>query len=94
MQALKLPKLDGNLRLRKQCLHLLYKVCKACELLPTSYILRQELIRVGNIRCSGGFADVNEGEYLGQPMAIKQLKFWTNDAPNNIFKVPKLYSTQ
>lgn len=37
MQTLTLPELGGDIRLRKQCLHLLYKVCNDCELLPTSY---------------------------------------------------------
>ena len=87
MQALTLPELDGNLR--KQCLHLLYKVCKASELLPTSYVLREEVC-IGNIRRYGGFADVSEGEYLGNRVAIKHLRFRTEDPFNNIFKVLKL----
>ena len=85
MQALTLPELDGNLR--KQCLHLLYKICKTSELLPTSYVLRQELVCVGSVRRSGGFADVNEGEYLGHRVAVKHLRFWTDEEFNNIFKV-------
>ena len=94
MQALTLPELEGNLRLRKQCLHLLYKVCKACELLPTSYLLRQELIRVVSFRCHGGFEEVSEGEYLGRRIAIKNLNFKANNASNEIFKAPKLHSTR
>ena len=84
-QALTLPELDGNLR--GQCLHLLYKVCKACELLPTSYVLQQEFINVGNVHCYGGFADVTEGEYLGHRVAIKHLRFGTRDAFSKIYKV-------
>jgi hypothetical protein len=84
-QALSLPELDGNLR--KQCLHLLYKLCKASELLPASYVLQQEPTRVGNIHSYGGFADVSEGEYLGRRVAIKRLRFGTTDAT---FKVPEL----
>ena len=82
MQALKLPKLEGNLR--KQCLHLFYKVCKASELLPTSYVLRQEPICIGNICCYGGFADFSEGEYLGRRVAIKHLRFGTGEAFDKI----------
>ena len=88
MQSLTLPELDGNLR--SQCLHLLYKVCKACELLPTSYVLQQEFVHVGNFRCHGGFADVRKGEYLGRCVAIKHLRFGTRDAFDKIFKVLKL----
>ena len=88
MQTLTLSELDGNLR--RQCLHLLYKICKACELLPTSYVLQQELIYVGNALRYGGFADVAEGTYLGCHVAIKHLRFGTRDAFNNLFKVPKL----
>lgn len=86
-----LPELDRNLW--KQCLHLLYKLCKACELLPTSHVLQQEFIHVGDIRCYGGFADVNEGDYLGRRVAIKHLRFRTKDAFDKIFKVPESSST-
>jgi len=89
MQALTSPELNGNLR--KQCLHLLYKVCKACKLLPSSYVLRKELTCLGDIRSYGGFADVSEGEYLGRRVAIKNLRFGMRDALDNIFKVPQLY---
>ena len=88
IQGLALKELDGDLR--RQCLHLLYKVCKACELLPTSYVLQQELIRIGSVRCCGGFADISEGEYLGRRVAIKNLRFGTRDAFDKIFKVLKL----
>jgi len=90
IQALTLPELNGNLR--KQYLHLLYKVCKACELLPASYVLPKELvIYVGGIPSCGGFADVSEGEYLGRRVAIKHLRFGTKDKLDKIFKVPRLY---
>jgi len=88
VQALTSPELNGNLR--KQCLHLLYKICRTCELLPASYVLRKELICVGDIHSYGGFADVSEGEYLGRRVAIKNLRFGTRDAIDNIFKVPRL----
>lgn len=77
MQALAWPELEGNLR--KQCLHLLYKVCNASGLLPASYVLREELICVGNTCRSDGFADVSEGEYLGRRVAVEHLRFGTND---------------
>ena len=58
-------------------------------MLPASYLLRQESIRVGNVRHYGGFADVSEGEYLGHRVAIKHLRIGTKDASNKIFKVLK-----
>ena len=85
MQALAWPELEGNLR--KQCLHLLYKVCNASGLLPASYVLREELICVGNTRRSGGSADVSEGEYMGRRVAVKCLRLGMNDAFNKLFKV-------
>jgi len=84
-----LPELDGNLR--KQCFYLLYKLCKACELLPATYVLQGELICVGNIHRSGGFADVSQGEYLGRQVAVKQLRLWAKDEVDKIFKVLELY---
>ena len=85
MQAITLPELEE--KLRKQCLHLLSKICKTCEMLPASYILQQEPMRVDNVRRYGGFADVSEGEYLGRRVAVKYLRFGTKDAFNKIFKV-------
>lgn len=85
VQAFTLLDLDGDLR--KQCLYLLYKLCNACELLPTSYVLQQEHIRTGDAHRYGGFADVGEGEYLGRRVAIKHLRFGMKDAFNKIFKV-------
>ena len=87
-QAITLPDLDE--KLRRQCLHLLYKVCKSCEMLPASYTLQQESICAGKIRSYGGFADVSEGEYLERRVAIKHLRFGTKDTFNNIFKVSRL----
>ena len=85
VQVIALPELDE--KLRRQYFHLLYKICKACEMLPASYLLRQESITVGKIRRCGGFAEVSEGEYLGRRVAVKHLRFGTEDAFNKIFKV-------
>lgn len=84
-QVITIPELDE--KLRKQCLHLLYKICKTCEMLPTTYLLQQDFICVGNIRYYGGFADVSEGEYLGRRVVIKHLRIRTQDLSNKIFKV-------
>jgi len=91
-QVVTLPELDE--RLRKQCLHLLYKICKTCRVLPTSYTLQQEPTFVGKIHCYGGFADISEGEYMGRRVAIKHLRFGTKDGFDKIFKVLKSYPTQ
>ena len=56
-------------------------------MLPASYILQRESIHVGNLRCYGGFADVNEGEYLGRRVAIKHLRIRAKEASNRVFKV-------
>ena len=90
MQALTLLEPDGNLH--KQCSHLLYKLCKGCRLLPTTYILQQELVYDGNNPCCGGFAEVSEGEYLGRHAAIKSLRFRPKDAFDEIFKVLEFYA--
>jgi len=92
IQVIALPELDQ--KLRKQCLHLLYKMCKACETLPASYVLQQESLCVGNLHCYGGFADVSEGEYLGRRVAIKHLRIARKDASNKIFKVLNFSLTQ
>ena len=59
-------------------------------MLPASYLLQQESLAVGKIRRCGGFADVSEGKYLGRHVAIKHLRFGTEDAFDKIFKVLKL----
>ena len=91
MQVTALPGLNG--KLRKQCLHLLYKICKDREMLPTSYLLQQESLHADSLHRRGGFADVSEGGYLGRRVAIKVLRFGTKDASNSIFKVPNSSAT-
>jgi len=72
---------------------ILYKMCKTCEVLPASYILRQEFIGVNNVRCYGGFADISEGECLGRRVAIKHLRIGVKDASNRVFKVLEFLPT-
>ena len=74
-------------------MHLLYKMCKACQILPASYTLREEFISVGNVRCYGGFADINEGEYLGRRVAVKHLRVRAKDTSDRVFKVLKFLHT-
>ena len=59
---------------RQLCLWLLSKICKAQEIVPASYILQEEFLRVGSVRDRGGFSEVRDGEYLGSTVAIKDLK--------------------
>ena len=75
--------LDG--KLRQRCLQLLSKICKARKIVPTSYILQQELIHIGRVYYQSWFADVNDGEYLGCPVAIKRLRMEGDS--DSIFKV-------
>ena len=91
MQAITLPELDE--KLRKQYLHLLYKMCNACEMLPASHILQQESIQIGTLHCYGGFADVSQGEYLGCRVAIKHLRIRAKGTPSKIFKVSGFWPT-
>lgn len=72
--------------LRKRCLRLLSKICKAHRIVPTSYILQRELIGFGRTRCHGGSAAVSNGEYLGNLVAIKLLKVDEDDL-DGIFRV-------
>jgi hypothetical protein len=82
-QILVRSRLDG--KPWQRCLRLLSKICKASRIVPTSYILQQELIRVGRVRYYGGFADVSDGDYLGCPVAIKRLKMEGDS--DRLFKV-------
>jgi len=74
-----------------RALRLLSKICKAHGIIPVSYILQQELIRVGRVCCYGGLADVSDGEYLGFPVAIKRLRLNEGDSDGS-FKVPSVSS--
>ena len=61
--------------------------------MPSSYILQQEPIQIGQVCHRGGFADVSKGEYLGCSVAIKHLK--TNEGNSyRVFKVPSINSTR
>ena len=44
-------------------------------------------MRVGTVRCGGGFADVSDGEYSGRSVAIKRLRMSEVNS-NRAFKVP------
>lgn len=74
---------------RQRSLLLLSKICKTNSIVPASYVLQEELIRVGKFRCHGGHADVSEGEYLGSPVAIKCFKI-SEEGYEGIFKVPSI----
>jgi hypothetical protein len=84
-QLLTLPHLDE--KVSRRSLRLLYKICKACGMVPASYVVQPELIRVGEFGWSGGFADVSRGEHQGRPVAIKHLRTGTKDEFDRIFKV-------
>ena len=67
-------------------LRLLSKICKTRGIIPASYVLQPELVRVGKVRCGGGFADVSDGEYSGCSVAIKRLRT-SEGASDRTFKV-------
>ena len=74
-------------KLQQRGLLLLSKICKARTIIPASYVLQQDSIRIGGVRYYGGSADVSDGEYSGLPVAIKRLK--TNEGDSDrVFKVP------
>jgi hypothetical protein len=81
-----LARLCFDNKLRKRCLRLLSKICKAHRIVPTSYVLQRDLIHVGRVRCYGGSADVSDGEYKGGLVAIKCLKVNEGDL-NGVFRV-------
>ena len=64
---------------------LLTKMCGACAIIPSSYIL-QYSIREGSIHYHGGYADVRKGEYLERPVAVKHLRIREEDS-DRAFKV-------
>jgi hypothetical protein len=80
-----LPHLDEKLSRRSS--RLLYKICKACGTLPTSYFVQPGLTHVGEVEWCGGFADVSKGEYRGRPVAVKHLRIGTMDGFDKVFKV-------
>ena len=84
-QFLTLPHLDE--KVYRRSLRLLYKICKACEMLPVSHTIQPELTHVGEFRRSGGFADVSKGEYRGHSVAIKHLRTGPRDEFHKVFKV-------
>ena len=85
-QTQALPQLPLDDKFRQRGLRLLSKICKAQEIIPASYILQQESIRIGSFRDRGGCSEVSDGEYLGYAVAIKDLKVIQDDF-DRIFKV-------
>jgi len=79
-------------KLRQRGLRLVSKICEAHRIIPSSYIIQQELIHVGRVYYHGGFADVSNGEYLGSTVAIKHLRMGEGDS-DRIFKVSSLNLT-
>ena len=78
---------------RQLCLRLLSKICKAQGIVPASYILQEEFLRIGSVQDRGGFSEVSDGEYLGRAVAIKELK--PNKASfNKNFKVCLIHLAQ
>ena len=65
---------------------MLSKICKAHSIVPASYLLRLDFIRIDRVRYGGGSADVYSGTYLRFPVAIKFLRTYKWDS-DRTFKV-------
>ena len=78
-------------KLQQRSLLLLSKICKAHSIVPASYVLQQDSIRIGRVRYHSGFADVSDGEYLGFPVAVKRLRM-NEEESDGIFKVALINS--
>ena len=87
-----LVRLSLDDKFRQRGLLLLSKICRSRGIIPASYVLRREHIRVGEVCYHGGFADVSDGEYSGTFVAIKCLKMNEGD-PERAFKVPSIHPT-
>ena len=80
-------------KLQQRGLRLLSKICKTNRIIPSSYILRWELVRIGWVYHRSRSAVVNNGEYLGCPVAIKHLT--TDKADVDVMlKVPSINFTR
>lgn len=67
---------------------LLAKLCNACSVLPTSYNIPGDIELIRNHpHKSGGFADVWEGIYGDEKVAIKALKIYETDDRARMKKV-------
>ena len=82
-QVLERSSLDDKFRQRS--LLLLSTICKACAIIPASYILREK-IHFERVYHRGRLADVSKGEYSGFPVAIKRLSANQGDY-DRVFKV-------
>ena len=64
----------------RQCLHKLQAICGHRATLPSSYIISGEFARVGDGPiASGDTADIWEGTYCGEKVAIRSLKVTLSD---------------
>jgi len=68
-------------------LRALRKICGTKELLPSSHVLSDDLSRNGSYPSAfGGSADVWEGTYGDQKVAIKSLRISDRDGPSSLKK--------
>ena len=84
-QALALSRLDVNIWLRG--LRLIRKVSGTLKILPSSYILPEECVPIGEVRIDRRSTVVTDGTYQGRTVAIKCLNVNGRDS-DRIFKVP------
>ncbi|TDL22635.1 kinase-like protein [Rickenella mellea] len=76
-------------RIHIQCEQTLRRLCGRAGLLPSSFILKDELCKDGeHAITAGGFADVFSGTYKGKKVALKALRVYGNE---NLKKVQKSF---
>lgn len=77
-------------KFRQRSLLLIYKICKDRSIIPTGYVLQEEIL-VGPVYYHTMFADVSKGVYSGSPVAVKRLRVY-KESHNNLFKVFSIQS--
>jgi len=71
---------SANDNVSRQCLHKLQAICAHRAILPSSYIISNDLVRVGGHPIAvGGISDVWKGTYRGMRVSIKCLRVPRND---------------
>ena len=84
-QALEFPSFP--LRLWRQRLSTLSRLCGCLALLPRPLQIPVLYDRSSTPQCRGGFADVWKGQYQGQPIAIKVTRVYQKSDPDKIRRV-------
>ena len=80
--------LDPSNRAFRKCLRELRSICSTRGILPTSYTISSDLLKVGpNPSIPGGFGDVYEGSLDNSSVSIKRVRIYDRDGPEKATKV-------